>query len=207
MIEYNVEQGSDAWFELRLGRPTASEFSRIITAAKAQYSAQAADYIDEIIGTRMNAQDGRFPPWVEKYTSKAVMNGQQMEAEARYWYAMETGNKVRQIGFVTTDDGRFGCSPDGLIDPDGGLELKCPIPSTQLGYVRKGVLPIEHKAQVHGCLVITGRAWWDFVSYCHGCPKFLVRVVPDEFTERLREYLERFWVDYQSVLATLEGVK
>jgi YqaJ-like viral recombinase domain len=200
MIEYNVEQGSPEWFGLRLGRPTASEFSRILTPAKADYSAQAAEYIDELIGVKLNALDGRFPPWVEKYTSRDMANGEAFEAEARFWYAMETGNKVRQVGFVTTDDGRFGCSPDGLIDPDGGLELKCPHPSTQMYRLRKGVLPNEYKGQVHGALAITGRKWWDFVSYCHGLPKFMVRVEPDEFTEKLKAALEKFWVDYQEVL-------
>ena len=124
MIEYNVEQGSPEWFGLRLGRPTASEFSRIITPAKADYSAQAADYIDELIGVKLNALDGRFPPWVEKYTSRDMANGEAFEGEARFWYSMETGNRVRQVGFVTTDDGRFGCSPDGLVDPDGGFALE-----------------------------------------------------------------------------------
>ena len=237
MIEYNVEQGSQDWFELRLGRPTASEFHKIITAVKMDYSEQADDYIDQIIGTKFNAMDGRFPPWVENYTNKSIRNGQQMEAEARYWYAMASGNKVRQVGFCTTDDGRFGASPDSLIGQEGGLELKCPEPHTHMSRLHRRcpdkkcktpmdrkpgkddlawvfecpackktacALPHEYKAQVHGGLIVSGYKWWDFVSYCHGCPQFWVRVYPDEFTAKLAQHLERFWEEYQQTLERLK---
>jgi hypothetical protein len=45
---------------------------------------------------------------------------------------------------------------------------------------------------VHGSLIVTGRAYWWFLSYCPGLPPFLTKVVPDDFTKRLRQELERF---------------
>jgi hypothetical protein len=41
--------------------------------------------------------------------------GSGTEEEARNWYAFQHDVEVQQVGFITTDDGRLGCSPDGLI--------------------------------------------------------------------------------------------
>lgn len=207
MKQYLVQQGSDDWFALRIGRPTASEFKRIITGRQMKYSTASAGYIDQLIGEAGHHADGRYPVRAESYTSRSMDWGQENEIEARAWYDMQLPGKqkARLAGFCTTDDGRFGCSPDALVDPDGGCEIKCPFkPGIQMGRFRKGVVPLDCLAQVHGNLIVTGRKWWDFVSYCHGCPPLLVRVEPNEFTDKLREYLERFWSDYQRVLVSLK---
>ena len=73
-----------------------------------------------------------------------------------------------------------GVSPDGLVGADGGLEIKCPAPSTHVKYLRDGKLPVAYKQQVMGCLWITGRSWWDFVSYHESMPALLIRVERDE---------------------------
>lgn len=189
MREIECIQGSPEWWEARRGVPTASEFDRILTPIKQKGSAGQDAYIDSLIG---DAKDMR-PNWFsDRPVTKDMEHGTNSEPQAREWYEFEKGIPVRQVGFVTTDDGRFGCSPDGLIDPDGGLELKCPKPSTHVGYLREGTLPDKYKPQVHGCLIVTGRLWWDFLSYAPGLKPLLVRVYPDEFTKRLRQELERF---------------
>lgn len=188
-------QYSDLWWEARIGIPTASQFKRIVTPSKLAVSASADGYINELIAARLHFDP---PVMSERPMNAAMRHGVDTEPDARNWYAFDRGVDVQQVGFCTTDDGRFGASPDGLVGEDGGLELKCPQLDTQIGYLRDGVLPHEYVLQVHGSLIVTGRAWWDFLSYCPPAPAFLVRVTPDQFTERLAAALEDFHDRYSA---------
>lgn len=187
------KQGSPEWWEARCGIPSASNFHRIITPKTWRPSAQADDYINELIADRLM---GGVPEEAEAFTTRAMQHGIETEAEARAWYAMEAAGKVRQVGLCIADDGHSACSPDALVGDDGGLELKCPLLKTHVGYLRAGILPAEYTAQVHGSLIVTGRKWWDFCSYSMGLPPFCIRVVPDNFTEALRDALEDFHPRY-----------
>ena len=200
MIVHHCTQGSPEWFELRRGIPTASNFDRILTPKTGKPSASADPYISELIAERYHI--GPLDE-LEATASDAMKQGLALEPEARHRYEAETGVAVAQVGFVTTDDGRLGCSPDGLVGDSGGLEVKCPSGKTHVGYLRERVLPDDYKAQVHGSLIVTGRKWWDFVSYCHGLPLFRVRVVPDEYTDRLREALYLFVARYENTIRDL----
>lgn len=196
-LYFDVEQGSDTWFQMRKGIPTCSEFSRILTGT-GKISDSCEDYICELVGEKYSD----IPPeGVESFTSRAMQWGQQMESEARRWYTMNTGHKVRNGGFVTSLDGRFGGSPDGLIESIGGIELKCPQAKAHVSYCLKGILPLKFRPQVHGALWITGALWWDFVSYCRGLPPFRIRVEPDEYTEKLGKALEEFHARYLEIEA------
>jgi hypothetical protein len=191
-------QGSDTWFEVRKGIPTASRFDRILTPKKMKLSGQVDGLIAELIGEKFSLIT---PENVEHYTNRAMRWGEECEAEARRWYSLEVDEDVVQVGFCLTDDGRFGCSPDALVGKPGGLELKCPTPKVQVEYLLAGVLPDEYMAQVHGNLIVTEREWWDFVSYSPGLPPFRVRVVPNSYTRELRVGLEMFWEKFQEALA------
>lgn len=212
MKYFDVPQGEPEWHKLRLGVPTASEFHRIIQPKKRRLSGGCEAYINQLVGEAMSLYQ---PEGAEHYTNRAIRWGQQTEAEARRWYQDQRNTDVRNGGFCLSDDGRFGCSPDGLVNPDGGLELKCPLPATHVGYLRAGVCPAEYLPQVHGALIVTGRKWWDFMSYApriyiegqppvDGLEPLLVRVVPDEFTDQLRVCLELFWEKYQAVLLKIK---
>lgn len=201
MKSYDCEQLSAEWFELRRGRPTASQFGRIITAKTMKLAAAADEYIAELLAETYHVgplSDIAAPP------SRAMLHGTNTEPEARAWYSLERNVDVQEVGFVTTDDGRFGASPDGLMGVDGGLELKCPQGKTQVGYLLAGELPSEYRAQCHGQLIVTGRKWVDFLSYCPGLPPLLVRVEPDGFTEALRAALDQFWDHYQTAKQVIE---
>ncbi len=205
MKVYMMAQGSDAWWEARKGIPTCSAFDRIITPAKGQLSKQADDYACELIGERLSLLT---PENVEHFTSRAIRWGEQCEAEARRWYEMETDTKVQQVGFVTTDDGRFGGSPDGLVqdDPPGGLELKCPQCQAQARYILDPQsLVTAYRCQAHGHLIVTGREWWDLLSYHPGMKPVLVRVYRDDFTEKLRLALEAFYIRLQELETKIKG--
>jgi hypothetical protein len=87
---------------------------------------------------------------------------------------------VEQVGLCYSDDKKFACSPDGLVGEDGGLEIKCPLVATHIGYLLNGELPSDYFQQVQGCLFVTGRKWWDFMSYSPGLKPFIIRVKRDE---------------------------
>lgn len=198
-----MQQLSPEWWEARRGLPTASSFDRILTAG-GKPSTQQEDFIDELLGDVMFQGPNYFSQYgPSRAATNAMRNGQDTEPEARRWYEFDQGAAVQQVGFCVSDCGRMGCSPDGLVGDEGGLELKCPLLRTQIGYLRKGILPTEYRCQVHGSLIITGRRWWDFVSYAPGVPGFRVRVTPDEFTERLRAELERFLERYHAAAKRL----
>lgn len=197
------EQGSPEWFELHRGRVSGSQMNKIITPAKRQPSASQKGLICAMIGQVMSPYpmgDG------DGYMTKAMAEGKRREPEARNWYALEMEVDVEQVGFITSDCGRFGVSPDGLMPSlRGGLELKNPSPEVHAEYLMDGVLPLDHQGQCHAALIVTGFDWWDFVSYCHGMAPFRVRVTPNDFTKALQEELERFWAKFQASLKKVKG--
>lgn len=180
----NVEQGSEEWLRARLGVPTASCYAKLITT-QGKRSAQAESYINELIGQRIT---GEIP---ETFKSEAMERGNELEPQARAYYELVTDNDVNEVGLILNDIGA-GCSPDGLIRDDGGLEIKCPKLSTHIGYLRAGKLPTAYVQQVQGCMYITGRKWWDFMSFHPDVENLIIRIERDEvFIEALHEILEK----------------
>jgi hypothetical protein len=187
-------QRSPEWKAVRLGIPTASQFKRIITPAKGELSASAPAYIHELIAERIGSIQEEWEG------TEDMQNGVRLEPEARAWFAFDRDVDVREVGFVLSDCGRFGASPDGLFNDDTeGLEVKCPKLSTHLGYLNAGVLPLEYKPQVHGGLAVSGLARWHFVSYSPEKEKLVVAVEPDAYTAKVAKALEEFWVMYQEI--------
>lgn len=207
MIHVPCEQGSPEWYEARKGIPTASEFKSILTQKTLKFSATSEKYAAQLIGEILSPI---LPENVENYTNRAMNWGRETEEEARRYFTLRTGFEVRTCGFCKTDDGRFGCSPDGLVVDDkgeivGGCEIKCPQPANHVEYLLGNVLPDEHRAQVHGGLIVTGLPRWWFLSYHPGMDPLLVSVVPDSYTSALRAALETFWSEYQTKLARVRG--
>ena len=215
MIYHDVEQGSEEWFRLRLGVPTASNYDMILTPAKGEPSTSQRKFIAQLIGEQLASF---LPAGAPNYTSRAMDWGQQTEAEARDFYRMERDTDVSNGGFCLTDDRRFGCSPDGLIGlkqlPSGlwtckgALELKCLQATTHTMHLMNGKkLPDDFRWQCHGHIIDTGAEWCDFLSYCPGLPPLLVRVEPNGDTDRLRVALDRFHGNYLAALAKVRGGK
>jgi len=167
------EQGSPEWFEARLGIPSASMFSKIVTT-KGAWSTQADSYINQLVAERLTGERE------EIYQSHHMIRGTELEPEARDMYCLMKDVEVQEVGFCLHDTLKAGCSPDGLVGEDGGIEIKCPAPATHVEYLRGGVLPSRYKQQVMGCLWITQREWWDFVSYHPNMKPLIVRVERDE---------------------------
>lgn len=199
MQVFDFPQYSPQWWAIRRGVPTGSNADRVIMPKKAQLSSQAEGYACDLIAEKYDAYYGQQ----DEYVTAAMKNGTIMEPESRRFYEFTRDCEVQQVGFVLTDDGRFGCSPDSLVGDDGGLELKNPKTSTHVRYLNNGGLPDEYRPQCHWFLVVTGRAWIDFMSYSPGLPHLLVRVEPDDYTEKLRGCMEQFWELYQRLDAKI----
>lgn len=212
---FNCVQASPEWWDLRLGTGaacppvTASEMGRILCPSgrnKGGLTKGARSYINQLIALSIQPT---APVFSDRKLPRPMQQGIDREPEARRWYEWEYGVQVQQVGFILSDCGRFGCSPDGLIGENGIQELKCPDLDTHIGWLIDGKLPDEHKAQVHGELLVSGREFCDFISYVPPPPRPLViRVEPDSYTQRLREVLEEFWQEYQAALRLVreEGV-
>lgn len=188
MLALNAKQGSPAWHAARIGIPTASNFSRILTSRGAP-SAQAAGYLYELL-------DEYFTHSAAEYGATQWMHrGAELEPAARRFYAKQTGMRVQQIGLVFSDERRLiAASPDGLVGNDGLLEIKCPKLQTHVDWLLKRRLPSMHIAQVQGQLWVSGRRWCDFLSYHPDCAEqFLLRVARDEeYIKKLRAAVGRF---------------
>lgn len=169
----DCEQRSPEWYKAKCGIPSASNFSMIVDTS-GKPSKQAMKYVYTLAGETLLGYKE------ETYQSKAMEDGIIREEEARETYEFITGNKVEQVGFCTNDEGTYGASPDGLVGKDGSTEIKCPMLHTHIGYLLKGILPLDYFQQVQGQLLVTGRKWCDFMSYYPGLKPFIIRVKPDK---------------------------
>lgn len=152
-------QHSAEWFDARLGRPTASRFGDIITATgKARDGKTPRAYLLELLGERLT----RCP--TQHFETAAMQRGTDLEPRAREWYQFTRDVAVRQVGICVSKCGRFGGSPDGLID-GGGIEIKCPMQATFLDIAESGQIPEDHAMQMQGLMWLTGFARWEYVLY------------------------------------------
>lgn len=195
MVTLDIEQGTDEWLQARVGIPTASNFDKIVTT-KGELSKQSKKYMYQLAGERITGKPA------ESFKSGYMERGNVLEDEARDYYSLVTGNDLQSVGIAYLDESRrIGCSPDSLVNDDGGLELKCPAIHTHVEYLLKNKVPTEYFTQVQGCLYVTGREWWDFMSYYPGLKPLLVRVNRDEaFITKLKEALGSFCEELDEVV-------
>lgn len=154
-----VLQRSDEWFQQRCGLATASRFKDILARIKSGEAAIRKNYKAQLVVERLTGIVQ------ESYTNQAMQYGADTEPQARAAYEFMSGNQVEELGFVQHSELLAGCSPDGLIGTEGGIEIKCPFQSSVHIETLLNGMPPEHMAQIQGALWITGRAWWDFVSF------------------------------------------
>lgn len=115
------------------------------------------------------------------FVNRDMWRGISIEEPARKLYAKHFGVTVTECGFLVRDEGdyKIGVSPDGLVGDDGGLEIKSPRQRGHLLTAVSGVVPAAHMAQIQTALLVSGRAWWDFMSYSPGMKPWVKRVLPD----------------------------
>jgi len=161
----DIVQGSPEWFAARAAKFTGSKFVNVMARAKADKTKKLKAYWDtvwQVVTERMTG----VPP--EEINAYSLRWGKDVEPFARSAYEIDTGYSVKEVGFIVHPKFAFaGCSPDGIIDADGGgiLEIKCPKDSTiHLQRFKLG-MEEDHVHQTQGNLWVTGLNWADFVSY------------------------------------------
>lgn len=192
------EQGSESWLLARLGIPTASNFSKIMSKGKGK---TRHTYMLELLDQSLTGQA------TDGFKSEAMEWGNDYEEQAAFFYEFEKNVTVEKVGFCTLDD-RIGASPDRLVNDDGLLEIKCPNTKTHLDTILEGKMPSKHKAQVQGQLWVTEREWCDFVSYDPRIPSdnciFIDRIYPDlEYIKELSKEVHRFIEEMNGLMSIL----
>lgn len=167
-----IQQGSPEWFAARCGKATASRFSDVLAKLKSgAESASRKNYRARLVVERLTGKP------LETFSNAAMQQGVEREPLARMAYEAETGNLVEEVGFFQHPAMDAGASPDGLVNADGMLEIKCPQLATHLEYLNLPAEPAEYTAQIQGQLWICGRDWTDFVSFNPDFPDHLQLIV------------------------------
>ena len=126
-----------------------------------EYSDATKDYAFRLAVERISGE-----PLDEGFQTWAMKRGNELEPDARACHEIMINTLVTKAGFIMTDDEVFGASADGIIGDDGGSEYKCLIDPSRLRTILIEKDIDQFKAQVQGCLWITGRKWWHFGLYC-----------------------------------------
>ena len=196
MIVHDVQQGTPAWFKLRAGMPTASEFERVITPAKGEMSSQWKAYAarliwEKLLNTTTQSLEG----------IKHIEDGKTFEPFAVKQFEFANEVKTEKIGFVTTDDGLLGASPDRfIVGPQRKtLEVKCPTGPVHMRYMLFG--PEDaYRPQIQGQLSICEADEGVFYTYVDRAPPVQITTARDDayikkmeaalrqFTDNLQEY-------------------
>ncbi len=210
MIVHNVLQGSDEWMKLRCGIPTASEMDALLTP---EFKLRTGEGVQTYLAKKLAEKWlGRPLPSFSGFGD--LEQGTILEEEAIPYYECENNCTIQRVGFITTDDGKAGCSPDGLIQYEcgpgkqaiaaGGIEIKSPAIHTHVGYLLRWTLPKDYAAQVHGSMYVTGAPWWKFMSYNRHCPPLILTVERDEeIQKKIAEALASFNASFDAAYAKL----
>lgn len=172
-IYNDLEQGTPEWFEVRKGLPTTSMFSAVMAKGRGSSPSKTRKtYMHKLAGEIITGQ------MTENFSTPAMERGHVMEEEARKLYSLLTDNVVNEVGFIRNGD--QGASPDGIIDENGMLEIKSKAPHILIDVLLSDEMPLEHKPQVQGQLMVAEREWCDFMAYYTGMPPMIKRIYRDE---------------------------
>lgn len=202
---HNIQQGSQEWFDLRAGIPTASEFDNLITPKTMKPSESAVKYRNRLLAEYILGR-----PLDTGYQSPRMADGHlyEQEAAADYEFKYAEGAEVSRVGFVTHDGGLVGCSPDRLVADKGILEIKINKPEIHIGYmIDPGSLRQAHRAQTQGQLFVCDqREWVDTASYCKELNSLVVirSERETEFQEKLDAAVWKFVADLMEQRTYLE---
>lgn len=194
---FDMEQGSEAWHQIKVGVPSASNFSAILANGRGGAPSKTRlTYMRKLAGERITGQPA------EDFRNAAMDRGKAMEAEARELYALICGEPIRQVGFGKNHSA--GASPDALVGDVGMLEIKTQAPHLLIGTIEDNRIPSKHVAQLQGNLWVFEREWIDILIYFSGMPEFRSRVPRDDryiegtlapgvqrFNDELEELVER----------------
>jgi hypothetical protein len=206
VILCTAPQGSPEWLADRCGVASASRFAAIMATIKSGEAAERRNYRSDLLVERLTGKP------LETFTTNAMKQGIEREPFARQAYESRTGNLVEQVGFCRHDVIQAGASPDGLIDEDGGIEIKCPERSAHLRYLQQDMEPPEYTWQIQGGMWITGRQWWEFVSWNPDFPEHLQLIVRrikrnEEAIAKLATEVKKFLAEVDAEMERIQNMR
>ena len=175
----DIEQGTEEWRQLRLGKVTASRVADVVARTKTGWGASRANYAAELIAERLTGSAA------ERFQSEAMRWGSETEALARLAYEFHADVEVVQVAFAHHPSiPMAGASPDGLVGDDGLVEIKCPNTATHIETLLGGSIPGKYETQCQWQMACTGRKWVDWVSFDPRMPEdmtlFVQRIARDD---------------------------
>ena len=175
-VYQDLKQGTPEWDDLRRGIVTASTVHQLVTAKTLKV---ASNIESRALTATLVAE--RITGWTdERYVSYDMARGHEIEPEASRIYS-ENYAPVTECAFMVREykGFRIGYSPDGLVGDDGLIETKSRRPKEHLATVLSGKVPAENMAQLQTGLLVSGRSWIDYLSYCGGMALWRKRIYPD----------------------------
>ena len=201
-----MEQRTEDWFAIRLGKVTASCISKVTAKTKTGWGAERANYKAQLVAERLTGQRQ------EGFTNSAMQWGVDTEEAARNAYVFLEGNSVIEEAFVvhpTIADA--GASPDGLVGDDGLLEIKCPNTATHIETLKGAAIPAKYVGQMQWQMACTGRKWCDFVSFDPRMPDDMQLFVKrldrdDDYIADLEKAVADFLAEVEADIAELTKI-
>lgn len=190
-----LEQGTQEWLDLRLGK---------LTASKAQAIGSNGKGLETLVYEKVaELMTGKTK---DSYTNPDMERGNELEEMARNAYELETGILVRQVGFVELNK-YVGCSPDGLIEEDGLQEIKCPNDVTFVKFLHSQKIDTGYDWQMQMQMLVTNRKWVDYVLFNPNFKKSVIitKVARNEAKiKKLEAGLEKGVKLIESILAQIQ---
>lgn len=205
-METEIIQGSTEWFYQRLGKVTASRVADVIAKTKTGYSTSRDNYMAQLVVERLTFTK------TESYTNAAMQWGTDTEPFARAAYEAAQGVMVEEVGFVRHPTIEWaGASPDGLVEDDGCIEIKCPNTLTMIETLLSQKVPGKYFSQMQFQLACTRRKWCDYVVFDPRMPakaQLFVRRVDrdDEYIAEIEAEIVKFLAEVESQVQKLNAI-
>jgi len=199
-----LAQRSPEWYEARCGVLTASVVGKFITpkTVKVANNEPSRGVTRQLVAERITGHV------VETFQSDAMFRGVMDEPLARDLYSKHY-RPATEVGFMVREihGHKLGFSPDGLVGDDGLIEVKSAEPKIHLARILDPAesVPAEHMAQMQTGLLVSGREWCDFISYCGGMPMLVRRVTVEQaWFDAIIGALDAFETDATEMVAAYE---
>ena len=205
-----INQGTEEWFQQRLGKVTASRISDVIAKTKTGVSTSRQNYLIQLVSERLTGKK------TDSFTNKAMEDGVEREPIARKLYESKTNSIVTEVGFFDHPVIKnTGASPDGAVNAEeegkyaGLIEIKCPLETTHTNTLMNKSIPSKYVPQMQWQLACTGARWVDFVSFNPNFPESLQVFVKrldrdDTYIAELEAEVVRFLEEVEQTILKLK---
>jgi putative phage-type endonuclease len=203
-----IEQRSEDWFVIRLGKVTASRVADVIAKTKTGYSTSRENYMAQLVVERLTQTKA------ESFTNTAMQWGTDQEPFARAAYEAAQGVMVEEVGFVPHPTIEWaGASPDGLVggEGEGLVEIKCPNTATMIEALLTGKVPTKYFTQMQFQMACTGTKFCDYVVFDPRMPAkaqlFVTRVNRDDaYIAEIEAEIVKFLAEVESQVQQLNQI-